>query len=205
MLCSVRDCTGVAKFMGVVLDDPRLHLKSFIYESPGLRSIHSILTCAQSRFERISWSIKETWSKQIINAVSDILSKGLTVGGNFFSRLVGITADGSAVLTEFRTSVRSIQGRRGQMAPELRNETKDKFLGKQMTFRTEIFHLSNILWCLAAHHPAHLPRYWCERLGCATSPCSTWPITQIPSRLRIPWKPPPRAVQSAFLRLNLYQ
>ena len=72
LLCSVRGCTGVAEFVGVVLDDARVHLKSFIYGSLGLGSIHNILICAKSKSERIPWSVRQIWSKQIINAVSDV-------------------------------------------------------------------------------------------------------------------------------------
>ena len=169
LLCSVRACAGVAEFIGVVLDDTRLHLKSFIHESPALGTIFSIMTYATSQSESIPWSIREAWSKQIISAVSDVHSKGLTVGGNFHATMIGVRADGSAVLTEFRTSNRHILNRRGHMAPELRNKTP----GKNSTFRMDIFHLTKSLWQLAEHISAFAPSLFCAKFGCDKRPRST--------------------------------
>ncbi len=53
LLNSVRGCTSVVEFIGIVLDETRLHLRSFIYESPGPGSLLSILLCADSQAEII--------------------------------------------------------------------------------------------------------------------------------------------------------
>ncbi len=166
LLCSARACTGVTEFIGVVLDDTRMHLKSFIYESPSLGTIHSIMECAKSQSESIPWFIRETWSKQIINAVSDVHSKGLIVGGNFHLIKIGVRADGSAVISEFWTSSRHIQNTRGLMAPELRN----KPLGTKLTFRMDIFHLTKLLWRLAEDITHCSSSLFCAKFGCTKYP-----------------------------------
>ena len=57
--------------------------------------------------------------------------------GILYPRMIGVRADGSAVLIEFRTSDRHIGNTRDQMVPELRNvfEADKKALGKEMLFR----------------------------------------------------------------------
>ena len=111
--CSVHACDSIAEFISVVLDDTRLHLKSFIHKNPDLDSIHNIMLSAELQSKSISWFIRETWSEQIINAVSSVHSQNLKVGSNFHSSMIGIRADESAVLSEFKTSVRHIHKTRG--------------------------------------------------------------------------------------------
>ena len=59
---SLYECNGVVKFLGVVLDDTRTYLKSFLQELPALGTIRSILANAEPRGERIPWSVRATWA-----------------------------------------------------------------------------------------------------------------------------------------------
>lgn len=104
LLSSVLGCTNVAEFIGIVLDETRLHLRSYIHESPSLGCILSILACAKSKSESTPWSGRENWSRQIISAVSEVHGKSLVVGSIFFLgiRVIGFREERSAVLTEFR-------------------------------------------------------------------------------------------------------
>ena len=171
LLNSMRGCTGVAEFVGVVLDDTRLHLRSYLYEYPVLGNILTILICAQSKFEAVFWYIRESWARQIIKAISEIHSKGSLVGGLLWLNDIGIRADGTAVLTGLRTSQRYFQNNSGFMAPELRDvsQTNTNTLGKMVTFRTEIFQLGLILWKLAEHKP-NTAGYFCSKSGCTNRP-----------------------------------
>ena len=175
LLNSVGGCTNVAEFIGIVLDETRLHLRSYVYEMPSLGSVLSILACAESRSESIPWSARKIWSKQIVSAVSDVHSKGLVVGGSFLLYTIGVRVDGSAVLTDFRTSSRHIQNEKGFMAPELRNalKTGNKALFKMPTFRMDIFHLSTPLWRLAENIAILTSSLFCVKFGCTKYPRST--------------------------------
>ena len=109
ILNSARGCTSVVESIGIVLDETRLHLRSCIYESPGLGNILNILRCADFEAELIPWFVREVWSRHIIGAVSDVHGTGLAVGGGFLLNMIGVREDGCAVLTEIRTSSRHIE------------------------------------------------------------------------------------------------
>jgi hypothetical protein len=77
---SLRDCEGVVRFVGIVLDDTRQHLKSYLVEIPTLSSLELVLGVANSRSETIPWSIREVWMRQIILAIVNVHSKGILCG-----------------------------------------------------------------------------------------------------------------------------
>lgn len=122
-LKSMHGCTGVTEFIGVVRDDTRSHLRSYIpiYEYPVLGNDYTIIMCAQFKSEVIPWHIRENWARQIIKATSEIRSKGFLVGGVRWLPEFRIRADGTVVLTRLRTSQRHFENVRGHMAPELRD------------------------------------------------------------------------------------
>ena len=165
---SMRECACVVRFIGVVLDDTRKHLKSYLYESPTLGTAQQMLETAEAKAEKIPWSIRETWAKQIVTAVSEVHSKGFVVGVLQLDS-IGIRADGSAVLTALKSSGRHIPNRRGYVPPELRSKPGSNFSPKKMNFRTDIFQLGFILWLLA-EHKSTVCGYYCIRNGCTTVP-----------------------------------
>jgi hypothetical protein len=170
LLNSLRGCSGVVQCIGVVLDETRLHLRSYLHESPAIFSLKRVFTVANSNSETIPWSIREVWSRQIVNAVSEIHSKGLVVGVLDFGN-IGLRADGTAILVRLRTSHRHLPNELGLMPPEFRNVLKDgdSTQRQTMNFRTDIFQLGYILWLLAEHR-SHVTDYLC-----ATSACTTFP------------------------------
>ena len=168
LLYSMRDCACVVRFIGVVLDDNRKHLKSYLYESPTLGTIQQILETAEAKAERIPWSIREIWAKQIVTAVSEVHSKGFVVGVLQLDS-IGIRADGSAVLTALKSCGRHLPKRRGYVPPEIRSEPGSNSLPTKLNFRTDIFQLGFILWLLA-EHKSTVCGYYCIRNGCTTIP-----------------------------------
>jgi hypothetical protein len=170
LLNSLRGCTGVVQFIGVVLDDTRLHLRSYLYESPMITSIEKLLGIANSRSEKIPWPIRETWARQIIKAILDVHNQGLVVGVLRINS-VGVRADGTAVLRHLKTSQRHLRNEKGEMPPELRNTSKsdDRALWKTMNFRTDIFQLGLFLWLLAEHKPKVLG-HLCTKSACTKLP-----------------------------------
>jgi hypothetical protein len=140
LLNSLRGCPGVVQFIGVVLDERRRHLRSYLHESPRISSIHKLFNIMLSKSETIPWPIRELWASQLIKAVSDIHKKGKIVGV-FKLNAIGVRADGTAVFSSLRTSQRHMEDAQGEMPPELRHSfnSDDRILQKTMNFRTDIF------------------------------------------------------------------
>lgn len=164
-LNSLRGCKGVAQFIGVVLDDTRAHLRSYLYESPAFGNLQTIFEYAQSKSEVVPWPIRETWGRQIIKAVSEVHKRSSVIGGTFLPYTIGVRADGKAILTDFRASQRHNPNSRGLLAPELRNSSSEK----PMTFRTDFFQLGRILWLLT-EHKANIFGLLCALSGCTSYP-----------------------------------
>ena len=167
----LRSCSSVVKFVGVVLDNNRLHLRSFLLESPILRSLELVLGVANFRSETIPWPIREAWARQIINAIVDLHSRGVVLGAlelNWF----GVRADGTAVVTLLKGSRSHLSNCHGQMPPELRNTPQSDGVAarkKTMNFRTDVFQLELILWLLMEHKPEGMG-YFCARSVCTYYP-----------------------------------
>ena len=177
LLKSLQSYKGVAEFIGVVLDDARTHLRSYLYEYPALGSILTMFIGAQSRSEIIPWDIREIWARQIVKTVAEIHSgRGSLVGGLFWLAEIGIRANGTIVFTALRSSQkyyaqRYFTCRPGMTAPELRGvlSTDDSALEKMVTFRTEVFQLGLLLWMLAEHKDNTAGCF------CSRSACTNWP------------------------------
>ena len=169
LLHYLSDCSGVVKFAGVVLDNTRKHLKSYLCEWPTLGSISRIFKLAEVRGERIPWKIREVWAKRIIAAVSEVHAKGIVIGSfRLFS--VGIRADGSAVLSAPKDSGRRTSNVKGYLAPELRSKPYNTPPRKSMSFWTDIFQLGLVLWALAEHR-AYVGHWcYCPRNACTSVP-----------------------------------
>lgn len=171
-LKSMRGYKGVAEFIGVVVDDTRSHLRSYLYEYPVIGSLFTVLMCAGSKSETIPWSVREKWAQQIVEAVSEVHSKGLLVGCLMWLHEIGIRADGRIVLAGLRTSQKHFANYNGHMAPELRDASRtDTYaLNKMVNCSTEIFQLGFILWKIAEQKSNVFPGYFCSKSRCTYRP-----------------------------------
>ena len=162
LLKAVQGCSGVSKFIGVVLDDTRTHLRSYLYEHPALGTVDSMIYYANSKSEIIPWFIRLAWSSQIIQAVADVHGRGLAVGGKFHFATIGVRADGSILLIDFKSSDQTSWNFRDLTAPVQRT----------MGLRAEIFRLAYVLWQLAAHLNTHVnaSQLFCDNAGCGAYP-----------------------------------
>lgn len=169
---SLSGCNAITKFAGVVLDDTRKHLGSFLREYPALGRLSTIFDTAEARGEKIPWKIRETWAKQIICAVADVHERGVIVSQLSIGS-VGVRADGSAVLMHSVSSTRLITYLRcfkGYLAPELRDKPfNDPSLWK-MNFQTDIFQLGLLLWLLAEHKWFPGNHLYCPMNACTNMP-----------------------------------
>lgn len=165
---SLYQCNGVVQFMGVVLDDTRKHIKSFLQELPTLGTIRSILTDAELRQERIPWSIRETWASQIIRAVAEIHAKGFVVG-MLHINFISVRSDGSAVLSLRKRGYKHSINHVGEIAPESRTVPTRSPQSRELDFNSDIFMLGMLLWLLAEHR-YNISGYMCPRNACTSMP-----------------------------------
>ena len=162
LLKAVQGCSGVSKFIGVVLDDTRTHLRSYLYEHPALGTVCSMIYYANSKSEIIPWFIRLAWSSQIIQAVADVHGRGLAVGGKLHFATIGVRADGNILLTNFKSSDQTSWSSCDVTAP----------VQCAMGLRAEISQLAYILWRLAAHliNDAQARQLFCNNAGCRAYP-----------------------------------
>lgn len=165
---SLYECSGVVKFMGIVLDDTRTHVKSFLQELPALGTIRSILAHAELRGDRIPWSVRATWASQIITAVAEVHSKGFVVGFLHID-FTGVRSDGCAVLNLRKRGYRHSINREGEIAPESRTVPTHNPQPRELDFGSDIFMLGMLLWQLAEHRN-NIAGYLCLRNACTSVP-----------------------------------
>ena len=171
----LRECVGVAQFKGVVLDDTRIQVKSYICEFSELGSLQQLLETAEQRSETIPWERREVWARQVVTAVSEVHRKGLVLGV-LQPDSIGITEEGEAVLTSIRTSKKQLTDRIGCLPPELRladeAEAAKGSANQSFNYRTDVFQLGFIIWLLAEHMSSAYG-YFCRKAACATVPRDT--------------------------------
>ncbi|KAK3681224.1 hypothetical protein B0T22DRAFT_445440 [Podospora appendiculata] len=173
---SLRDCQGISRFVGVVLDDSRQHLKGYLYDAPMFIQLFKLSYIAQSRSETIPWSVREPWAKQIAEAVAEVHSRGFVIGA-LARHNIGVRADGSAILLRLESSKRYLHyDPQEGIPPELRDQDDDNDpvlpeLQQQQTFdtRTDVFLLGLLLWFLA-DHKGTITGSMCLRHVCTTLP-----------------------------------
>lgn len=169
---ALRDCEAVVNFVGVVLDDTRTHLKSYLQESPTLGCLGSLFAHAQLEGHWIQWSIRESWAKQIIAAMAKIHGKGFLVG-ILDTQSIFLRSDGSIVLSHRRDGhcYRHLISAEGDESPEadtipIGPETNQR---RSRDFCSDIYQLGFTLWKLGEHITCpwgHL----CARNACTSVP-----------------------------------
>ena len=167
LLHSLRGCQHYVQLIGVVLDDSRRHLRSYLYDDP-IYSMEQLFEFAEIQNVTIPWNVREVWAKQIVTAISDIHGKGVTISVGEF-HCVKVRLNGSIALCSHLSVPQASSKRRGHQAPELRSDQSEEALPGPLTFRANVFTLGLILWQLA-EHTAHLCGYLCQRSDCTNTP-----------------------------------
>ena len=172
---SLGRCANVSSFKGIVLDDSRRHLRSYLQDLPMLTSVQFLLGLANSRSNTIPWLIRELWARQLIQAIIEIHSQTLIVGV-FNLNSVGVRPDGGAVFHRVNRSKNRFEDSYGHVPPELRNQHCKDHLGSavrdNLNFQTDIFQLGLVLWLLVEHVPKNMGHF-CARSACTHRPRST--------------------------------
>ncbi|KAG6362370.1 hypothetical protein INS49_010600 [Diaporthe citri] len=81
-LHALRHSKGVVQLLGVVLDDQRLQVKSYLTRGNEYGTVGNILHKCNVLVAgvRIAWSVRLSWARDIISATADIHSQSLVVG-----------------------------------------------------------------------------------------------------------------------------
>ncbi|KAL9105835.1 MAG: hypothetical protein Q9227_009043 [Pyrenula ochraceoflavens] len=166
--CALRGCEGVAQLIGIVVDDTKTHLRSYISENPPIAHLSFLMVHMNAKLQKISWPMREQWGRQIIQAVLEVHSRGLIIGMLGLGQ-VGIRANGTIALNPF-SSASVARNVFGEMPLELREtfEKNNHILPEMLNFRTDIFQLGHVLWCLTEHTTSITDL--CARHACTASP-----------------------------------
>ena len=161
---------GFIKLVGIVTDDERKYLKSYLLEvSRATRNLLQAAACPG-----IQWERRERWAVQLIRGISQIHTQGLVVGG-LTTRTVPLIDDTDSIQF-WAFKERFITGRimGAYYPPEFRHvrnmsPTTSEEDCPRVTSKTDIFHLGLLLWLLAENKPATYESPVCRRSGCNTS------------------------------------
>ncbi|KAI9869310.1 MAG: hypothetical protein M1813_000099 [Trichoglossum hirsutum] len=147
---------GVNPFLGVVLDEHNGAINGFLCELPAKGSLLATLTRSFESSQPVAWERREKWCRQVVQAVTEVHSKGLVVGSLADQPDCGfaIDAEDNAVLWEkFQTTFKVTDTQPARNPPEYRQL---KSTGAQRVIRpeTDIYQLGVLLWQIATNkHP----------------------------------------------------
>ena len=160
---------GFLKLVGIVTDDGRKYLKSYLLEVP--RTTSNLLQAIAC--EGIQWERRERWAVQLIKAIGQIHAQGFVVGGLTAQTVPLIDDTDSIRLWTFKE--RFVTGRKigAYYPPEFRHVrnmswTISEANCPRVTSKTDIFHLGLLLWLLGENKPATHESPWCRRSECKT-------------------------------------
>ncbi|KIV87196.1 hypothetical protein PV11_02758 [Exophiala sideris] len=169
-LFELKDCRGVANFAGIVVDDTRRQIKSYLQLCPELGSVQQILEQASVSRQTVDWSRRERWIRHTIAAVAEVHSKGKVVGCIEVGA-TGVSTNDSTFFTRIAGSGNHWPNRRGYLPPEMRNDIAFGALShnKSLTFQSDIFQLGLVVW-LIAKHSSTVCGIFCRENDCQTVP-----------------------------------
>ena len=158
---------GFAKLIGIVTDNSRRYLKSYLIKLPKAR--WNILQMAAD--PSVSWERREQWAAQLIRGISQIHAHSFVVGGLHIWNIPVIDDTASVQFWSFKK--RFVTGRLigAYYPPEflyIRDmpPTVEEADCPYVTSKTDIFHLGLMLWLLAENKAEAHASPVCSRLGC---------------------------------------
>ena len=158
---------GFAKLIGIVTDDSRRHLKSYLIELPKAR--RNILQMAAD--PSVPWERREQWAAQLVRGISRLHAHSFVVGGLSTGNIPLIDDMASVQFWSFKESF--VTGRKigAYYPPEFlyvrdMPQTVEEADRPKLTSKTDIFHLGLMLWLLAENKPRTHASPVCSRMGC---------------------------------------
>lgn len=171
-LNSLRQCTGVLQFIGVVLDDTGQHLKGYLCEGPVVHDLRGLFGLANGQSKTLPWPVRQLWISQIVSAMSEIHARDLVVGALNMSR-INIKIDGTAVLDLSDSAHRHLFTNAAYLPPELDNTTTWNTgrvsLDAVLNTQTDVFQLGFFIWLVAEHRGCPVG-YYCVKDACTSFP-----------------------------------
>lgn len=158
---------GFTKLIGIVTDDSRRYLKSYLIELPRARWNMSRMAENPS----VSWERREKWALQLVRGISRIHAHSFVVGSLNIWNIPLTNNTDSVQFWLFKE--RFMTGRKfGVYYPpeflHLRDmpPTVDEADSPCVTSKTDIFHLGLMLWLLAENKTGTHASPVCRRRGC---------------------------------------
>ena len=168
VLHCLKGVPGFAKLVGIVVDVSQRHLKSYLIEFP--RALWKLDQVTQDHL--IPWIRREKWAKQMVQALSDIHSKGFVVGA-FFGSWSPLLIEGSDCIQfwRFKKAFEPTRRLRCYYPPEFlylhgASPTMREVESPASTSKTDLFHLGLLLWLLAENVPLSRASPVCIKEGC---------------------------------------
>ena len=155
---------GVTKFIGVVLDDHRNHVKGYLLE-PILSGFNAIFSWAKRKNYMIPRGLRRLWAKQLIASILELHSRGIVIG-----RLTMSISHSLDVLHHnFWRNFQFLPDTEGLRPPELRTGKDMASECMEYSQKSDIFQLGMLLWRLFEHVPWG-KKYLCVMAGCTARP-----------------------------------
>ncbi len=158
---------GIAKLIGIVTDNSRRYLKSYLIELPKAR--WNMLQIAAD--PSVSWERRERWAAQLVRGISRIHAHSFVVGGLHTCNIPVIDDTASVQFWSFKK--RFVTGRTtgAYYPPEFlyvrdMPSTVEEADSPKITPKTDIFHLGLMLWLLAENKARTHASPVCSRMGC---------------------------------------
>lgn len=163
VLHSLQGKPGICPFVGVVLDQDTKVAKGFLAEAPAMGFLFREILSKIGNDEHIPWKRRERWCKNIVQALTEVHSKGYVVGelGDIHHSGICLDSNDCAVLYSFRPSL-GIDTDCGQtvIPPEFGGANKiGSIISRTATPQSDIFLLGLTIWIIAGcKEPVSLDR-----------------------------------------------
>ncbi|KAI9699574.1 MAG: hypothetical protein M1820_007073 [Bogoriella megaspora] len=174
MLQCMKDDPNFATLIGIVVDDTLTRLKSYLIKFPQVKWRHLAQEITVGQY--VPWERRERWARQLVDAVARAHSMNLVIGTLYYSRppvLLNETDDVLLWRFENKFILGYTAGRR--YPPEFHHLSQQPpFTAEEacpeVTAKTDIFHLGQILWYIAEYFPSGSFSPACMRAGCESRP-----------------------------------
>lgn len=158
---------GFAKLIGIVTDNSRKYLKSYLVEFPKAR--WNMIRMAGD--PSVSWERREQWAAQLVRGISRLHARGFVVGGIHLWN--GPLVDETGLVQLWLFKERFVTGRLigAYYPPEFlyvrdMPPTVEEADCPCVTSKTDIFHLGLMLWLLAENKAETHASPVCRRMEC---------------------------------------
>ncbi|KAN0102667.1 hypothetical protein V8E51_010980 [Hyaloscypha variabilis] len=174
LLHCMKGASGIPKFAGIVVDSTGMRLKGYLTEVLPQGWPFDLIYEEATAGRKLPWTRRERWARQIVEAVSQVHSKGFVIGTSGF-RVLSIVIDNSdrVLLWVFDNKIGNGHISAGYMPPEYRYFQKASTPRPDIfnaTTKSDIFQLGIVLWLLAENQRGVSGAQLCHRVGCQRQP-----------------------------------